>query len=479
MDFIHGIEVVEVNSGIQPISVVLSSVIGLVGIAPKGPINTVTAIYNDVDAAQFGKELDGFSIPRSLSEIFTQGGGPVLVVNVFDPDTMTATVTAEEQVVASQKIQLDFAPIGETITLTGTGGTPTYTAGTQYTVDEFGLVSILDTATILNGATVEATYEKLDASTITSSTIIGAVSGAGVRTGIQEFYNSYMTYGFNPKILIAPEYSQTVAIADALNVVAAKLFSRSLRDEEVGTTIAEAISGRTTLLDPFFIYEKRVALLFPHIKISKPSGDIETRPYSATFAGLWSYVAKTLGYHYSPSNKPMAKVVGLEQPVSFNPASPLGTDANNLNAQGIITAGRDLTRGFISWGNYSSAFPESVGIENFLAVLLTADVIDESIVRASIQQFTDSPITIGGIDFVTQTTTAFLNSQIQRGILLDGVGADGRPTGVYFDAAKNPVEQLALGHVVFTVNYCPPPPAQRTTYDRFIDISFLSSLTAQ
>jgi uncharacterized protein len=470
MAFLHGIETIEVNSGPRPIQVVRAAVVGLIGIAPKGPLETCTVVNNDVDAAQFGAELDGFTIPQALNSIFAQGAGTVIVVNVFNPDTMTATVTAEEQVVASQRIQLDFAPIGETITLTGTGGTPTYTAGTQYTVDEFGLVSILDTATILNGATVEATYEKLDASTITSSTIIGAVSGANVRTGLKAFGDAFSLFGFEPTIFIAPKYVETSAVATGLIATAESFRGFALIDAPVGTTQAVAIAGRGPLgTINFFTGSKNAVLLYPHLKRINPKTDTEENvPYSQYFAGVWCDTISRLGYQYSPSNKPINGIVGLEQPVSFNPTSA-STDANALNAAGIVTVGQNFGTGLITWGNRSAAYPTSTAPDNFMAVLMTAYIIDKSIEQASLQ-FVDQPLNNALIDSIVSSANAFLRSLIARGAIIDG--------SVTFPTAKNSNENLALGRVTFDVTFMPPTPAERITYDRFIDISLLAALTA-
>ena len=42
--FLHGVEVIELDGGARPISTVASSVIGLIGTAPQGPVNTPTLI---------------------------------------------------------------------------------------------------------------------------------------------------------------------------------------------------------------------------------------------------------------------------------------------------------------------------------------------------------------------------------------------------------------------------------------------------
>jgi len=42
--FLHGVEIIEIDDGARPIQTVKSSVIGLVGTAPKGPVNIPTLI---------------------------------------------------------------------------------------------------------------------------------------------------------------------------------------------------------------------------------------------------------------------------------------------------------------------------------------------------------------------------------------------------------------------------------------------------
>ena len=42
--FLHGVEVIELNDGARPIQTVKSSVIGLIGTAQQGPVNTPTLI---------------------------------------------------------------------------------------------------------------------------------------------------------------------------------------------------------------------------------------------------------------------------------------------------------------------------------------------------------------------------------------------------------------------------------------------------
>ena len=89
MAFLHGVETIQIETGIRTINQVRTGVIGLVGTAPIGTPNNMQVVTNARDAVtKFGNQLPGFTIPQALDQIFKQGAGSVMVVNVFDPATM-------------------------------------------------------------------------------------------------------------------------------------------------------------------------------------------------------------------------------------------------------------------------------------------------------------------------------------------------------------------------------------------------------
>ncbi|MCX8016616.1 MAG: hypothetical protein N2690_01745, partial [Rhodocyclaceae bacterium] len=136
-NFLHGVETIEIDKGPRPIRTVKTAVVGLVGTAPTGPINTPTIVLSAQDAAQFGDitqaNTAGHSIPQALDAIFDHGAGTVIVVNVFDPAIHTVT--------------------GQS------GKTP-----------------------------------------ITASHIIGSVTASGQRTGLKALEDTYSLFGFNAKL---------------------------------------------------------------------------------------------------------------------------------------------------------------------------------------------------------------------------------------------------------------------------------------
>jgi phage tail sheath protein FI len=95
------------------------------------------------------------------------------------------------------------------------------------------------------------------------------------------------------------------------------------------------------------------------------------------------------------------------------------------------------------------------------------DVIEESVEFAMLQ-FIDQPISNALITAILASVNAFIRTLIQRGALVGGNAS--------YDPAKNPTVQIAAGQLVFDVDVMPPPPAERLTFETFIDISLLQQL---
>ena len=182
-NFLHGVETVEVDVAGRSYTIVKSGVIGLVGIAPTGPLNQLVLCTKEADFSQFGKSIPGFTIPQALEVILKQGAATVLVINVFDPTSHTTAVTAEAQTVTNGALKLAFAPIGSVTVLDSAGAAVTYVKDTDYSIDEFGNFKVLSSQ-IADNTVLKFTYKKVNVAAITATVINGAQDGTtGVRTG--------------------------------------------------------------------------------------------------------------------------------------------------------------------------------------------------------------------------------------------------------------------------------------------------------
>lgn len=477
-NFLHGVETIPVKKGSRVINEVKSALIGIVGTAPiyqldsaNQFVNVPKLITSEVDAAKYcGSSKTGFTIPQALDAIFDQGSGTIIVVNVFDPSVHKTAVAETSKTFDVNSLNLGQEGITG-LTVKSSDGNTTYVAGTHYSLDAVtGIITriAVETGGFASGATVKVAYSYADITKVTSTDIIGEIDESGNKTGIKALESCYTKYGMKPRILIAPVYHTQESVVDELAIMADKLKADVLIDAPIGTTFEQAIAGRGSSGTINFNYSNNnVHLCYPHLKVYDEETGLERlEPFSQRFAGVIAATDLKYGYWYSASNKEIKGISGFEFPITFA-LDDSTCEANLLNEKGIVTAINDYGTGFRTWGNRSSAFPASTDIDTFMSVKRTGVMIDESIQIASMQ-FSDLPVNNALIDSILESGNSFLRILKGRGAIVDG--------RCYYDPAKNTAEELAKGHIVISREFVPPPPAERITYESFINIKLLSTI---
>ena len=306
---------------------------------------------------------------------------------------------------------------------------------------------------------------------VTKADIIGGFdSVTGKRTGLQTFKDCYSLFGYFPKTIIAPVYCEDTAVVSEMQVICDKIRAIGIVDAPVGTTVQDAIKGRGPQgTINFNTSSDRIVLCYPHLKVYDSASDSNVlEPYSQRLAGVMAAKDVDKGYHWSPSNTEIKGIIGVEKQLTSMINDPT-SEVNTLNEAGIVTVFNSYGTGFKTWGNRSAAYPTSTNVTNFINIRRTADILHES-VEYSMLQFIDYPIDNGLIESITETVNSFIRTLIGRGALIDGKCT--------YNVDKNPVTEIANGHILFDVEFMPPVPAERITFESFIDIELLKSLGA-
>lgn len=469
-DFLHGVETISTTVGPRKIEEIRTAVVHLTGTAPTHhsasppAVNDMTIVRGEEDLAQFGPDIDGYTIPAALKAFVEAGAGTVLVTNVFDPAThKKAAVAPAAKAITAGKIAIGATDL-ISVTVTTSDDAPCV-AGTDYTVDKVtGTITVVAGGLLDGDATAKVGYTEADPSAVDGADVIGATDVNGVRSGMQVALGAMARFGFGPKILIAPTFSAQRSVASAMAVLAQKTKLRAipLFDVPVATPKDDAIAGRGPAGDPDLgITDNRAVYCFPHLKVSAT----KLVPYSSYVAAMIAQTDRDLGYWHSPSNKKLpATIVGTEFALSAAVNDP-NSDVNALNAVGILTVFSAFGTGLRTWGNRTAAFPGDTSIETFIPVIRTRDVLEESIELFTLNHL-DGPITDVLVQNVLADTNEFVRTLVGRGALMPG-------SAVTFDPAKNPASELATGRIRWTITFCPPPPAERITYDSVLDTNLL------
>ena len=308
-----------------------------------------------------------------------------------------------------------------------------------------------------------------DVSDVTVGEINGSVDAlTGKRTGMKAFEDCYSLFGYYPKTIIAPVFCEETAVVTEMNTICNKIRAMGIVDAPVGASVQEVISGRGpegTI--NFNTSSERIILCYPHLKVYDATSDsIKLQPYSQRLAGVIAAKDVEKGYHWSPSNTEIQGIVGVERQLTSMINDPT-SEVNALNECGVVTVFNSYGSGFRTWGNRSAAYPSSTNPTNFINVRRTADILHES-VEYSMLQFMDYPIDNGLIDSICETVNQFIRTLIGRGALIDGKCT--------FNQDKNPATEIANGHLTFDIEFMPPTPAERITFESFINIELLKSL---
>jgi phage tail sheath protein FI len=463
--FLHGVETIERDHGPRPVQTVRSGVIALIGTAPTGPVNDTTLVLSDLDAAQFGRDLLGFTIPAALDGILDQGVATVIVVNVLDPDRHKSDVADKAYVFADDAIRLP--PMVSGAILKNVAGDKTYVKNTDYKLDPTtGEVRRIAGGALAAGATVKASFSHLDPSKVTQADLIGGVDEADRRTGLQALKDTYNEYGFFAKLIVIPGYSSLQSVATAMVSMADALGAIAKIDLPAGCTRDQAIAARGP--DGAFRLQtssQRAEYCYPYVQVSG-SDPATYRPLSIYSAGAQAAKDYDRGFWWSASNTEIKGIIGTERKLSAR-IDDSQSDVNLLNAAGITTVFNSFGTGLRLWGNRSAAWPSETGLTQFVCVRRTADMINESIRYFSLQ-FMDRPLTNAVIDALVESVNGYLRSLIGRGALLGGK--------CFYDVARNPRTQLAAGQLVISYKYTPPPPLERLTFEAEVTDEFLLTL---
>lgn len=473
MAFLHGVETIEVQSASGPVREVRTAVIGLVGTAPVHLVDAANRTVDEIvvdsndrdDAKYFGPETAGYTIPTALKRLRQMKAGLVVVVNVFDPAVHKTAVVDEAQTFVDDKLSLDNAPIVDPVVVTSSDGVTTYAAGTDYTVDYTkGIITRVAAGAIAAGATVKVDYNKPDPSLVTASDIIGTTDASGNRTGMQAWLDTRSKRGFNPKILIAPNYHTQAAVAGELRTLSGKLRAINAIDAAVGTTFSQVLAKRGTAGDAFNTSDKRTVLCFPHVKVfSKITNATALEALSTFVAGIIAWKDRELGYWWSPSNTEINGLEGLE--IALTAAiNDRDSEANQLNEQGILTLFNDYGTGIRTWGNRSAAFPTES--RSFIHSVRVGDVIHESIEYYMLKHM-DKPVTQAVLDEVTENVNDFMRSLQGKGAIIDGK---------CWLAADNTADSLSLGQAIWEYDWIDPPSLETMTFRSAVNIDYLAQL---
>lgn len=292
----------------------------------------------------------------------------------------------------------------------------------------------------------------------------GVDPDTGQYLGVSAFLAAESEVHVVPRILIAPELSHSAANANMLLSVAGRLRGVVIADGP-NTNDADVIAYRDLFGDA------RLYIVDPWAKVANPEAQVPTpppgtpteiiRPLSARVAGLIAKVDSERGFWWSPSNQEIRGVLGLARSVDFALGDP-NARANLLNENEVATVIQK--QGFRLWGNRTcSSDPKWA----FLSVRRTADMINESLLRAHMWAV-DRSISRTYLDDVLEGVNAYMRQLRTLGAIING--------RAWADPERNTPIEIAAGRVHIDFDFTPPYPAESITFRSHLVNDYLSEV---
>ena len=252
-DFLHGVEILEIDTGSRTITTVKTSVIGIVGTAPdadaeKFPLNTPVLIAGSRTEAAYLDTVGNAAgtLPNALDAIFDHIGAAVVVVRVEEGADAAETMT-----------------------------------------------------NVVGGTDVNGHYTGVQA-------LLAAKSAVGYSPRVLIAPGFTHQRGEDPEnpgtYLANPAAAELVSIAARLRAVVI-VDGPDTTDAAAGAAINDFGTDRVYMVDPW-------------VKVYR-DGVYVSEPPSARVAGLISKMDNTKGFWWSPSNQNINGISGIGRPVDF------------------------------------------------------------------------------------------------------------------------------------------------------------------
>ncbi|OPG77609.1 phage tail protein [Pseudomonas ogarae] len=276
-----------------------------------------------------------------------------------------------------------------------------------------------------------------------TSAIIGGVQANGKRTGLQALLDGKSRFNAQPRLLVTPKHSSTLAVGTALVALADKLRGLAILDGP--NTTDEAVLAYAENFGA-----KRTFLVDPGVQYWDTAADATVdAPGSAWVAGLFAWTDSEYGFWASPSNKEFVGITGTSRPIEFLDGDET-CRANLLNNANITTIIRD--DGFRLWGNRTlSSDPKWA----FVTRVRTMDIVMDAILYGH-KWAVDRSITATYIKDVTEGLQAFMRDLKAQGAIIN--------FEVFADPELNTASQLEQGKVFWNIRFTDVPPAENPNF---------------
>lgn len=404
--------------------------------------------YNDTD-------WDSYDLCEAIYAHFKneiQVIGPIVLINVLDPDThVAADKTASVALTNSKGYISNDKVILKSIAIAGKVRGTDYTAA--YTTDGSKVLITDLTGAIVSPVTV--TFDEVDLSLVLEATLIGGTDGTtGAKTGISVVDLVYQTHNMIPTIFASPGWSFDPDVDAALKAASQKInghWYAFVNSDMDSTTTTDTITKAKAWKDANGFDSHLEAPCWPMAKNGTRKFHLSTL---ATVTMQWVDFLNDNVPCETPSNKPV-DVAGMcladGSDIIFDQVQ-----ANVLNSKGIRTLSYWGGR-WVLWGGHTGEYEYGKDMDKAnvfdCGVRMLQYVANTFQSRYGIQ--VDKPMNRAKVETILNDFQEWFDTLTGQGKILFGK--------MVFNEISNPTSDIVEGDFVFDLATTTTPPGKSLT----------------
>lgn len=479
MAYKHGIYPREIPTSVVPPALSDTGLVIAIGTAPinmgnRNNVNKPVLCFSYKEAVEEFGYSDNWK-DYTLSEvIYSQfslyGQGPVVLINVLDPDSHFEEVKEKGINLSKKKLTLEEGVLPDSLIIKK--GEEILENDIDYLISfkqdgKLDLIIIKDE--IRDDDTLTIAYNKLAPKEIANEDIIGGIDvNNGNKLGMELISEVFPRFRKVPGILIIPGFSHNPEIAALMS---AKM--TNINGIFKGEVIVDAPTDMNYTEVPE--WKNKNNIMNPNQLTGYPEVKLDSKIFrmSTAIAGVINTTDSNNNDvpYESPSNKPiMCTAPVLKDGTELF----LGMEeANYLNGQGVITP-LNFIGGWKAWGNRTSAYPAITDVkDSFIPIRRMFNWVSNTLILTFWSKI-DKPTNRRLIETIVESANMWFNSLVADEYLLGG--------RVEFLREENPEIDVMDGIIKFNVYLTPPSPARQIDFIQEYDVnyvtSFINSLTA-
>ena len=430
------------------------------GYADKDLVNMPIKVANMSDVQNklgYSVNWEAFTLCEAFAAHFdnTVGNvGPIYVVNVLDPDThKAAQKTTKELHFVNQRAEFESSDI-----ILDTFAIADKVEGVDYSL-EYNFAKGTVVVKLLKAdaaASVQCSYNAVDADAVEAADIIGQTTEDGQYTGLHAMKLIYQYHNAVLNLLAAPGWSHLPEVYKAMVSTAQKLNGHWDGFVNADIPLLDAEGAAIDTLAKAIAWKEANGYTSEFSKVYWPKvKDGSNRVYCLSTVGQATMLRVDLSHDGVPFESPSNKEIMATAQYFGKDSKNRGFDqetGNGLNEKGITTAcfwgGR-----WVLWGPHTAAYTYNGSMDARAIFDVNIRMLMHVTNNFQLDHGTkiDQPMT-------PQERDTILNEEKEKLDTLTGIGAlIGTPSVVFLETA-NPVSDMMNGDFVWDFNVTNTPP---------------------